>query len=146
MKIADVTIRQNLFEKSNVRKIAELKREDYGQEAIIDLHDVDKDLFDTKIIRKFVEELCDSINMRRGPIYVWGNDKSLGTMHNPKADGISCVQFLYSSSISIHALDELRKIYINIFSCENFDAEKVKEFTLETFGGNIVAFRNIKRR
>jgi len=144
MKIQEIIKNKNRIVEAE--SVSELKQEDYGQEVIIDLHNVDKDLFDTKIIRKFAEELCDEIGMTRGPIYLWGNDKSLGTMHNPKADGISCIQFLYTSSITMHCIDELGKIFINVFSCQTFDADKVKEFVLDTFGGDIVSFRNIKRK
>jgi S-adenosylmethionine/arginine decarboxylase-like enzyme len=127
------------------QQITALRGESYGQEAILDLHGVPKDKFDTDIVRTFAEKLCDEIGMKRGPRYVWGNDKSLGTMHNPKADGISCIQFLYSSSILVHAIDELGKVFINVFSCQEFDSEKVRQFALATFGGRLAAFHNIKR-
>ena len=123
----------------------ELKLEDYGQEVIIDLHNVDPSFFAMKNVRHYVEKLCDEIGMKRGPIYVWGDDKSLGTMHNPKADGISCVQFLYTSSITIHALDELQKVFVNIFSCRKFDAEQALKFTTKHIGGDLARFRDIKR-
>lgn len=126
-------------------KFDSLVRQDYGQEAILDVHEVQLDRFDTKIVRKFAEDLCDAIGMKRGPIYVWGNDESLGTMHNPKADGISCVQFLYSSSITIHAIDELGKVFVNVFSCRKFDPDIVRRMVLDTFGGKIVGYHVLRR-
>jgi len=122
-----------------------LRRQAYGQEAIIDLHDVPLDRFHHKIVKDFAEKLCDEIGMQRGPVYAWGDDEDLGTMHNPKADGLSCIQFLYSSSIVVHAIDELGKVFVNVFSCKNFDQEKVLRFALATFGGRVAAFHNIKR-
>jgi S-adenosylmethionine/arginine decarboxylase-like enzyme len=123
-----------------------LKNETYGQELILDIHDVPPEFFESKLIKKFSEDLCDEIKMKRGPNYVWGDDKSLGTMHNPKADGISCIQFLYTSSITIHAIDELQKVFVNIFSCHDFDAEVAKNFVLKNVGGQLASFTNLKRR
>ena len=126
--------------------IEETKEEHYGQEVIIDLHDVDPEIFQTHILKKFAEDLCDEIGMQRGPIYSWGQDKFEGTYKtHPKKDGISVVQFLYESSITIHALDELQKIFINVFSCKDFDPEQAKAFALKTLGGNLVTEHNIVR-
>lgn len=131
----------------NPELIDKVRRENYGQELILDIHNVPSGAIHEKSVRQFAEKLCDEIGMKRGPIYVWGEEKQLGTHpDNPKIDGISCVQFLYSSSITIHALDELNKIFVNIFSCKEFDAEKAKDFTLETFQGDVVSFRNIVRK
>jgi len=135
----------NIMRINEISELEKDKHESYGQELILDFHEVPKEFFDTKIIRKFAEELCDEISMTRGPIYLWGNDKSLRTMADPKADGISCVQFLHSSSITLHAIDELSRVFINIFSCKNFDVKKAKAFALENVGGKIVQIHNIKR-
>lgn len=126
--------------------IQEITSESYGQEVILDIHDVPPEFFTTKNIRHFAEQLCDEIGMKRGPIYNWGEDKQLRDNYkNPKINGISCVQFLYSSSITIHALDEIHKVFINVFSCKTFDGEKAKQFAEENIGGKIIRYRNIKR-
>jgi len=140
--------RRTLIEddKDATESAEEVRLETYGQEVIIDLHNVNPDFFQMKHVRHYAEKLCEIIKMKKGPIYVWGDDKSLGTMHNPKADGISCVQFLYTSSITIHALDELQKVFVNIFSCRQFDADKAMKFTMQHIGGDLARFHNIKRQ
>lgn len=40
-----------------------LKKEHYGQELILDLHDVSPDMFHTKVLKKFAEDLCDEIGI-----------------------------------------------------------------------------------
>ena len=120
--------------------------QDYGQEAILDIHNVPTEFFDDKNVRKFAEELCEEIGMTRGPIYLWGDDKALGTMHDPKADGISVCQFLHSSSITIHAIDEYHKVFVNVFSCKAFDAGTVVKFAKENVGGKIASFHDIRRK
>lgn len=127
--------------------IQKVKNENYGQELILDIHNVPKGMIHKKHIRKFAEKLADEIGMKRGPIYLWGEEKELGTHpDNPKIDGISCVQFVYTSSITIHAIDELDKVFVNIFSCKEFDAEKAKQFVLENFKGEVVEEHNIVRK
>ena len=138
--------REMLEAKTDPELIEKEKNETYGQECILDVHGVPDDFFRDKKVRHFAEKLCEEIGMTRGPIYLWGNDKSLGTMHDPKADGISVCQFLHSSSITIHSIDEFNKVFINVFSCKNFDIEKVRKFTEENVGGTIVSLHNIKRK
>jgi S-adenosylmethionine/arginine decarboxylase-like enzyme len=125
--------------------LEEIKEADYGQEVIVDVHDVPVEFFNKKSVRQFTEQLCDEIGMKRGPNHMWGDDNELGTKDNPKVDGLSCVQFLYSSSITIHALDELQKVFLNVFSCKTFDSEKVKQLVEQKIGGRIVSFHDFKR-
>ena len=133
--------------------IKTVTKENYGQEAIFDINSVSPDFFKKKTIREFAEKLCDEIGMKRGPSYmshIWGEEKEDG-IHTKgegaiKADGLSCVQFLYSSSVTIHALDEIEKVFINIFSCKTFDFEKAKKFIKDNVDGTIVKEYNIIRK
>ena len=127
--------------------IKKVKEANYGQELILDVHGVDVSRIHSRSIKAYAKGLCNAIGMVKGPIYTWGAEKELGEYPSkPKFDGISCVQFLHSSSITIHALDEIGKVFVNIFSCNNFSSEKAKKFTLEHFGGNIVSQHNIIRK
>lgn len=126
-----------------------VSRENYGQELILDIHDVPPDFFNRIEIRHFAEKLCDEIDMKKGPIYLWGMNsqehKAKKGEAAIKADGISTVQFLYKSSITIHALDEIQKVFINIFSCEPFDVKTAINFVNEFVGGKIIYKHNITR-
>ena len=134
-------------EQDNIKTVS---RENYGQELILDIHNVPSDFFNRIDVRHFAETLCDEIDMKRGPIYLWGMNsqehKAKKGEAAIKADGISCCQFLYKSSITIHALDEIQKIFINIFSCESFDVNKAIEFVKENVGGTIISVHNIIRK
>ena len=129
--------------------IKSVKHENYGQELILDVHDVPSEFFNRIAIREFAEKLCDEIDMKRGPIYQWGlnsqEHKAKQGEATIKADGISTCQFLYKSSITIHALDEIQKVFINIFSCEPFDVGKVESFVEENVGGKIVSKKSLIR-
>jgi S-adenosylmethionine/arginine decarboxylase-like enzyme len=133
-------------EAANIKTV---EYEPYGQELILDIHDVPPKFFDRNIIRHFAEKLCEEIDMKRGPIYLWGENnqehKAKKGEAAIKADGISCCQFLYKSSIIIHALDEIQKVFINIFSCESFDVNTALKFVNRNVGGNIVSKRSLVR-
>jgi S-adenosylmethionine/arginine decarboxylase-like enzyme len=142
-----------IFELNNkdTKNIQQVTKEDYGQEAIFDISDVPDEFFHKKTVREFAEQLCDEIDMKRGPVYLhmWGEEKELhknltgeGAI---KANGLSCIQFLYTSSITIHALDEIKKVFINVFSCNQFDFDKAKKFVEKNVGGKIVKMHNILR-
>lgn len=138
-----------LTEIDNVQKV---RKESYGQELIVDLHNVHSDFFKRKTIGKFAANLCDEIKMKKGPLHIWGTDADEHKHHSGKdtdneikADGISCVQFLYNSSITIHALDEIQKVFINIFSCDKFDNKKAIAFINTFIQGDIVKTHNIVR-
>ena len=128
-------------------KIEEVKSENYGQECIIDLHEVPIELFTNKIVDDFAKQLVEKIGMRAGPEHSWGSIGDEGKYKDqPKKDGLSHIQFLWESSIVIHALDEIQKVFINVFSCKKFDSNIVKEFALETFKGTIANETNIVRK
>lgn len=113
---------------------------DYGKELILDLHDCNPDKFTRKSIKKFFIDLCNKIDMQAEKLSFWdyeGQPEEYAKA--PKhLKGISAVQFISTSSIVIHSLDDLNKIFINIFSCKNFDPDIVKEFVKEFFEGQIV--------
>ena len=136
-----------IVEKHSEEDVEKAKEEHYGQEAIFDIHNVASDKYDVKSIGEFAKKLAQEIGMKTGPSYHWGTKGEFNSEPDlpVKADGISHVQFIYESSITIHALDKISKVYVNIFSCKDFDAEKAKEFTMDWFGGDLVKFRNIVR-
>ena len=100
----------------------------------------------TKQQEKRLKTRVKVIGMTAGPVYLWGNDKSLGTMHDPKADGISAIQFIMTSSILAHCIDEEKKVFINCFSCKDFDTAKAKLYIQKTVGGSIVSFTETVRK
>ena len=135
-----------LTEENKEELIEKDKQEDYGMELILDIHEVSKDKIHAKAVKQFCADLCDEIGMSKGPNVIWGTDSDKDEYKDPKADGISCVQFLHSSSITLHAIDLLGKVFINIFSCKDFDAEKAENFALTDWGGEVVAKHNIIRK
>lgn len=109
--------------------------ESYGQELILDLHDCHPASFTRTHIKGYFQELCRLIDMKAEDYYFW-DDEGLPPEEcqtNPKTCGVSAVQFILTSSIVVHALPKLRKIFINIFSCKDFDHDAAKRFTESWF-------------
>ncbi len=52
---------------------------------------------------------------------------------DPKTKGTSAVQFILTSTIVIHTLDLMNAVYVNIFSCKDFDVYKAATFTAKWF-------------
>lgn len=119
----------------------------YGKELILDIHDCDVEKFTKESIIRYFVDLCNLIDMKRYTCHIWDDyDMNLADMPTkPKSIGISAVQFIYTSSIILHALRELGDLYINIFSCEDFDTIKATQFTISYFVGNLKSQQIIER-
>ena len=120
----------------------------YGKEVIIDLHFCDASKFNRKSIRKFFVELCDLIDVERCKL-CWWDDHGVPEdekQTEPHLKGTTAVQFISTSNIIIHTLDILESVYLNVFSCKDFDGKTVKEFSEKWFNGKSVSFYEIKRR
>lgn len=64
----------------------------------------------------------------------------------PHLKGTSVVQFIQTSTIVIHTLDDLRTAHINIFSCKDFNTDDAADFTAGYFGGKIVTKKVVIRK
>ena len=109
----------------------------YGKELILDLHGCDSSTFNRDSIAKYCAELCDLIDMQAQVLHFWDDVGVAEEERQTEAHttGTSAVQFILTSNITIHTLDILESVYINIFSCKDFDADVAAEFTLNWFGG-----------
>ena len=120
----------------------------YGKELILDLHDCNPKYFNRNVIKAFFVDLCDLIGMQRTKLTWWDDVNVPLEERETEAHlkGTSAVQFIKTSSITIHALDMMGNVYINIFSCSDFDRQKVANFCVNFFGGKLVSSRMIIRK
>jgi len=124
------------------------KKKPYGKELILDLHNCDPKRFKRVTIKKFFRELCELIDMQRCELF-WWDDYGLSKEERqtePHLKGTSAIQFIMTSNITIHTLDILKSVYLNIFSCKDFNAKKAAQFSRNFFGGKIVNQVVIKRK
>ena len=109
--------------------------EPYGKELILDLSNCNVGTFTRESIGNYFDKLCELIDMQAEDRYFW-DDEGLPPelcQTNPKTCGVSAVQFILTSTIVIHSLTKLGKVFINIFSCKDFDVEKARDFTIDWF-------------
>lgn len=119
----------------------------YGKELILDLHECDPAKFNRRDIEKYFVELCALIRMKRADLH-WWDDYGVPAdeqQTEPHLKGTSAVQFIMTSNIVIHTLDLLQAVYINVFSCKEFDTESARQFSEEWFKGRTVACHVIER-
>jgi len=110
----------------------------YGFELIIDLHGCDVSTFNRESLDGYFEKLCKAIDMQKCERYFF-DDVGLPEEEkqtSPHTKGSSAVQFILTSSIVIHALELLEAVYVNIFSCKEFDEKVAEKITKGWFGAN----------
>jgi S-adenosylmethionine/arginine decarboxylase-like enzyme len=102
----------------------------WGMLAAIDLHGCEiAPLADPATIRAFVPAVIAAIGMRaHGPLRL----ERFGTA---ELEGWSAMQFIETSSITVHADEVGGRCFVDVFSCRPFDAERAVAVALEHFGG-----------
>ena len=119
----------------------------YGYELILDLHGCDPGTFTRESIDGYFEAICEAIDMVKCERY-WWDDVGVPPAEQqrlPHTKGTSAVQFILTSSIVIHTLDLMGAVYVNIFSCKEFDPRVAGELTCEWFSAATWTDRMIER-
>ena len=83
-----------------------------------------------------METVCEAINMEREDLHFWDYEGVPEEELPTEAHllGTSAVQFITTSTIVVHTLDLLGAVYVNIFSCKEFDEKVAERITKECFG------------
>lgn len=119
----------------------------YGYELILDLHGCDPNTFNRSSIKEYFKKLCKLIKMTRSDLHFW-DDVGVAPEEqqtSPHTKGTTAIQFILTSNITIHTLDLLKNVYINIYSCKEFDVDIAMKFSVKWFKGNIVNSHLIER-
>jgi S-adenosylmethionine/arginine decarboxylase-like enzyme len=64
----------------------------------------------------------------------------------PHLVGTSAIQFIKTSNITVHTLDLLKRVYLNLFSCKDFDSDAAVAYCVDFFGGEVAGRHEISRR
>ncbi len=107
----------------------------YGYELILDMYGCNKLEFTRNSIEAFFHTLCTAIDMKREDLHFWdyAGDPEGCTNAPAHLKGISAVQFISTSNITIHTLDVTRTVYLNIFSCKKYDPKEVQRIAENWF-------------
>ena len=119
----------------------------YGIELIIDMHNCDPSTFTRKSIKEYFTLLCEKIDMKAEKLCWWDDHDVEPELQQtePHTKGTTAVQFILTSNITIHTLDVLKNVYINVFSCKEFDTDLAMKFSEEWFKGKVVNSHIIER-
>ena len=125
--------------------------DDYGKELILDLHGCNPDRFNRRDLANFFRLLCIRIDMIPEELHFWDyKDEEEEKEKDPDhLVGTSAIQFIRTSNITIHTLDRLARVYLNVFSCKDFDEVEIVNFAKWFFAvaGEVeVANKKIIRR
>ena len=103
----------------------------WGMLAAIDLHGGDEErLADPDSIRAFVPEVITAIGMRaHGPLMI----ERFG---EGELEGWSALQFIETSSLTIHADEVSGRCFVDVFSCRPFDPDLAAAIAVRHFGGS----------
>jgi S-adenosylmethionine/arginine decarboxylase-like enzyme len=106
--------------------------EPWGWHLVLNLYECNLEkIASADVIRDFVIELCDRIEMRR-----FGEPVIVNFGDDPKVTGFSLVQLIETSNICGHFADHSRAAYLDIFSCKKFDPQIAAQYCIEVFQAN----------
>jgi S-adenosylmethionine/arginine decarboxylase-like enzyme len=102
----------------------------WGMLAAIDLHGcAPQRLEDPDSIRMFVPALIYAIAMQaHGAL-------ALERFGDGELEGWSAMQFIETSSITVHADEVSGRCFVDVFSCRSFDADRAAAVAVEHLGG-----------
>jgi len=112
---------------------------DWGMLAAVDLHDCERSrLEDSDTIRRFVPALVDAIGMvAHGPLM-------LDRFGDGELEGWSAMQFIETSSITLHADEVSGRLFLDVFSCRDFDPNVAAALAQAHFSGR-ATIRTLRR-
>lgn len=112
----------------------------YGQHMLISGYACNEDLLDIPFMQDFLVELVDDISMVKfGPAHV----HRFGQGHEI---GLSGFQLMETSQVSFHSNDAHRDIYLDVFSCKEFDEDRVIAFLKDRLAPARVDYQTAWRR
>lgn len=100
----------------------------WGKSIAINLHECAHDrLTSRELLEQFVVEVIKVVDMEaHGPCHI-------DRFGEGELEGLSAIQFIKTSSITVH-LDEVgNRAFIDIFSCKNFDGSVAEAFAKQFF-------------
>ena len=112
----------------------------WGKSLAIDLHGCsDKQLTDAAGLKAFIGDLVKAVDMiAHGECII--DRFGIGDLK-----GYSAMQFIETSSITVHLDEKGKRAFIDIFSCKDFDTEKAKKLSKEYFGAKTIKSTTLLR-
>lgn len=118
----------------------------YGRELILGAAECNVKAFTYYPIWNFVRKLCDDVlGVERLDFVYRESEPGDSTEGNPKTHGVTAIQILVTSNVTLHVLDLTGQLFLNVFSCGDYETEAVKRLVDVCFGGRLIAEQVIER-
>lgn len=103
--------------------------------------DIDK-ITNGEHIKAFSRVLVERIDMK-----AYGEPMAVHfAAHDPEKGGYTLVQLIETSNICAHFVDKNGDMYLDVFSCKDFDIEVVKNTVKEFFNPKTIGFNFVNRK
>lgn len=101
----------------------------WGYHLCLDLYEVNhKKIIKEEFVREYVRTIIKKIGMKaHGDCHC----ERFGEAH---LNGISAMQFIETSSITVHCDEVGDRVFVDIFSCQDFDKNEALDYSFEFFG------------
>lgn len=118
----------------------------YGREVILDVTAASSSSFTRRRIEEFLVDLCGQLRLERADLHFWDYDDPAERDAAPShLRGVSAVQFVTTSTVVVHTLDDSRQVLINVFGCGEVDSAVVERVAVGHFGGRVASVHSIGR-
>ena len=111
----------------------------YGKHLIVTAKACNENILDKAKIAAFVKELVPRIDM------VAFGEPLVERFGEGVQVGISAVQLILTSAITIHTNDQARDMYLDVFSCKTFAEDEVLKFVQEAFNPTSTNYQVLMR-
>jgi S-adenosylmethionine/arginine decarboxylase-like enzyme len=111
----------------------------YGKHVLLHMEKCNENLLSLETVSKFITQLVEDIDM------VAFGDCHCYRFGEGDEVGISAVQLIYTSSITLHTNDLHREGYLDVFSCKDFQEAQIAESVQRIFSPQKIDIQTIIR-
>jgi S-adenosylmethionine/arginine decarboxylase-like enzyme len=112
----------------------------YGKHLVLSATRCNEQLLDVEAIKAFLQALVDRIDM------VAYGDPLVARFGSGIEEGISGVQLIETSAITVHTNDMARDLYLDVFSCKGYNEVDVVSFVADFFGTSEINYQTLLRK
>ena len=112
----------------------------YGKHLMVTANSCNENLLSIDTVSRFIKEMVPRIDM------VPYGDIVIARFGDGIEEGISAVQLIVTSAITIHTNDMMRDLYLDVFSCKWFEENIVLNMIQEFFSPKDIKETIILRR
>jgi S-adenosylmethionine/arginine decarboxylase-like enzyme len=102
-------------------------KDSWGFHLLIDMSKCNERIDSVDAVETFFDELIEELDMK--PL----SDIMIKKVEGEDGRGISAVQMITTSSITFHSDDDKRSVYLDIFSCKDFNPKQALKFVCDFF-------------